>query len=275
MQLVHSFSAKGCSVENLFYHTITFVLSCLYAKHNDFNINLHCDKMANEYFSIAPYNNVYIDLEDLEKPHNRIYAHSKFHVMEKYPLGVIHIDGDVILMYPILKELLNFDDYDVIVQCKETKEIWNGGGLYELSTEALKNCEYPEWAPRECDSMYNCGVVGINNENLKREYFDTYYLMLERFKKDGIDMHSVPDIIIEQKFLMDLCNKRGYKVKFLLENEEKLKEDANKIGYQHLLGSSKKQLHKQCLKLIYKIDKNVYQTMKQQWSSLFPDSFVY
>ena len=74
---------------------------------------------------------------------------------------------------------------------------------------------------------------------------------------------------------MDLCNKRGYKVKFLLENEEKLKEDANKIGYQHLLGSSKKQLHKQCLKLIYKIDKNVYQTMKQQWSSLFPDSFDY
>ena len=49
--------------------------------------------------------------------------------MEKYPLGVIHINSDVILMFPILKKLLEFDNYDVIVQCKETKEIWDGGGF--------------------------------------------------------------------------------------------------------------------------------------------------
>ena len=49
--------------------------------------------------------------------------------------------------------------------------------LYNLSTEALKNYEYPEWAPRTYDSMYNCGIIGINNPKLKREYFDTYYLM--------------------------------------------------------------------------------------------------
>lgn len=275
MQLVHSFSAKGCSVENLFFHTITFVLSCLYAKHNGFKINLHCDKLTNNYFSVAPYDNIYVDLDELEKPHKRIYAHSKFYVMEKYPLGAIHIDGDVILMFPILKKLLEFDNYDVIVQCKETKEIWNGGGLYDLSTEALKNCEYPEWAPRTCDSMYNCGIIGINNPKLKREYFDTYYLMVERFKKNGIDMHSVPDIIIEQKFLMDLCNKHGYKVKFLLENENNLIEESNKIGYQHLLGNTKKYLHKQCLKLIYRLDKNVYEKLKHKWSGLYADSFEF
>ena len=49
MQLVHSFSAKGCSIENLFYHCVTFVLSCLYAKQNGFKINLHCDKLTNKY----------------------------------------------------------------------------------------------------------------------------------------------------------------------------------------------------------------------------------
>jgi hypothetical protein len=274
MQLVHSFSAKGCNTENLFYHCITFVLSCLYAKQNGFKINLHCDKLTNKYFSVAPYDNIYVDLEELEKPHNRIYAHSKFHVMDKYPLGTIHIDGDVILMKQGLIDELKFSDYDVIVQCKETKENWDGAGLYESSTEALKNCEYPEWAPRECDSMYNCGVVGINNPELKKEYFETYNLMLERFKKDGIDMHSVPDIIIEQKFLMDLCNTRGYKVKFLLD-ENRLQEHANEIGYQHLIGTSKGRLHKQCLKFIYKLDRDVYYKMKNMWSTLFPDSFEF
>ena len=274
MQLVHSFSSKGCKIENLFYHCVTFVLSCLYAKKNGFKINLHCDKLTNKYFSVAPYDKIYVDLDDVEKPHKRIYAHSKFYTMEKYPLGTIHIDGDVILMYPVLKELLNFDDYDVIVQCLETKENWNGAGLYELSTEALKNCKYPEWAPRECDSMYNCGVVGINNPELKKEYFETYFKMLEEFKKNGIDMQSVPDIIIEQKFLMDLCKDRGYKVKFLLR-EDKLNENATEIGYQHLIGSSKERLHKQCLKLIYKLDPDVYNNMKLNWVSLFPNSFEY
>ena len=84
MQLVHSFSAKGCSIENLFYHCVTFVLSCLYAKQNGFKINLHCDNLTNKYFSVAPYDNIYVDLEDLEKPHNRIYAHSKFNVMKNF-----------------------------------------------------------------------------------------------------------------------------------------------------------------------------------------------
>lgn len=274
MQLVHSFSAKGCSNENLFYHCITFVLSCLYAKRNGFSINLHCDDLSEKYFSVAPYDKVINDLEGVEKPHKRIYAHSKFYTMEKYPLGTIHIDGDVILMKPGLLDELRFDDYDVIVQCLETQENWNGAGLYELSTEALKNCEYPEWAPRECSEMYNCGVVGINNSELKKEYFETYYNMIEQFKVKGIDMHSVPDIIIEQKFLMDLCNTRGYKVKFLLD-EHRLQEHANEIGYQHLLGSSKKRLHKQCLKFIYKLDSDIYYKMKNMWSTLFPDSFEF
>jgi hypothetical protein len=87
-------------------------------------------------------------------------------------------------------------------------------------------------------------------------------------------MQSVPDIIIEQKFLMDLCNKRGYKVKLLLETDN-LRESATKIGYQHLIGSSKGRLHKQCLKLIYKLDKKVYTDLKYRWSGLYPDSFEY
>lgn len=272
MQLVHSFTSKGCNQEKLFYHTITFLLSCLFAKKNGFKINLHCDEIFKNYLSVAPYDNIYCDLEDLEWPHRRIYAHSKFHVMKKYPLGTIHIDGDVILMYPQLLDLLEFSKYDVIVQCLETKENWDGAGLYELSSESLKNCKYPEWAPRECNEMYNCGVVGINNQKLKDEYFETYFKMVDEFKKNGIDMHSVPDIIIEQKFLMDLCNKRGYKVKFLL-NKDNLQANANEIGYQHLIGDSKKRLHKKCLKIIYDLDKNVYFNFKKLWFPFYPNSF--
>ena len=36
-----------------------------------------------------------------------------------------------------------------------------------------QNIDYPEWAKRQCKYMYNCGVIGFNNEALKNEYFET------------------------------------------------------------------------------------------------------
>ena len=66
----------------------------------------------------------------------------------------------------MLHNLMSFDEYDVIVQSVETPPLYGYG--WKESTSTFVNCEYPEWAPRECTKMYNCGVVGINNENLKR-----------------------------------------------------------------------------------------------------------
>jgi hypothetical protein len=156
-----------------------------------------------------------------------LYAAPKLKTLEKYPLGTIHIDGDVFLKRPSLVNELDFSTHDAIVQSIERPPLYGWG--WAGSASALKNCEYPEWAPRECKAMFNNGILGFNNQELKDEYLQTYWNMYEQFKTKGIHF-GVPDIIIEQQFLFELCKTKGYDVKCLIDGD-KPSESANKIGY--------------------------------------------
>ena len=266
MKFIHSFYGKRCDQYGMYINQLCFALSCLCIKKLGYEIELHCDDSAYEYLYFLPYDNIYVDLNDLHQP-KRIYAKCKFDVMKDMNLGDIHIDGDVFLLKDKIKDYLDFSDYDVIVQCKETLKNM-GGYLWEESTTAFKNCDYPKWANKVCRNMYNCGIVGINNPELKKIYFETYYDMLSQYSKKGIDLCSVPDINIEQQFLYDLCKKNNYKVKCLLD-ENDLHGSAAKLGYSHLMGVSKRQLYKNVIKMIYKLDKNIYLKIKEKWNGIF------
>jgi hypothetical protein len=77
--------------------------------------------------------------------------------------------------------------------------------------------------------MYNNGILGFNNQELKDEWFKAYWNMYEQFKTKGIKF-GVPDIIIEQQFLYDLCQNKKYKMKTILDSLHPSR-DANAIGY--------------------------------------------
>lgn len=266
--LVHSFYGLNCKKVNMFINHICFVLSCICAKKIGYNIELHCDSETEKLFSIAPYDNIYIDLDNLIQP-NKIYAKPKFDIMKDKPLGDIHIDGDVFLIDENYKDILLFDNYDVIVQCKETPKNIGSTIEWENSQKSLINCNYPSFANRTCNKMYNCGVIGINNAELKNIYFDTYYKMLEEYEQNGLIIdRSVPDIIIEQQFLCDLCENNHYKVKFILD-ENDLQGSAKEIGYNHLIGNSKYKLYESILKMIKKLDLNTYNKIKNIHKTFF------
>jgi hypothetical protein len=112
--------------------------------------------------------------------------------------------------------------------------------------------------------MYNCGVVCIKNEKLKQEYFDAYWKMYEEYDKRGIKEYTVPDIIIEQQYLVDLCDKHGYKVETILP-ELNHREYAGSIGYSHLIGESKYKQITNVLKVIYKYNKETYLKIKDKF----------
>ena len=266
MQLVSTFYTKYLDDIGFFSQCICFALSSIYAKRSGFNINLHTDKKGYEYLKMCPYDNIYVDLDDIDLPAKRLYAAVKFKVMENYPLGTIHIDGDVLLKNSNLINLLNFDDYDCIVQSVEAPPIYGYGWAYSASV--WDNCEYPEWANRECKIMYNCGVIGFNNRTLKNEYFTTYWNMYEQFLEKGIEKSSVPDLIIEQQFLYDLCKSKDYKTKCLIDGNHPSKS-ANEIGYQHLIGSSKTKEYKEILKVIKTLDTNIYDKIKEKFYGSF------
>ena len=267
MRIVHSFTSTHCSNESLFMHLCYFVLSCIYAKNSGFDIVEHCDKRAKEILELAPYDEIITDLEGVTPPANStIYAWGKFAAMQNEDLGNIHIDGDVFLKSPKLIKLLNFDEYDCIVQCLENRIIYGGDQnvIWRDNASLFNSCKYPDWAKRECNAMYNCGVIGINNAGLKKEYFDTYNDMVKQYKATGLNIPgTVPDIIIEQQFLKDLCEYKGYKVKNLLpvDNHNSLHSYASSIGYQHLIGDSKHKNLDKCLEVIKAFDSKIYTSL--------------
>lgn len=266
-RIVHSFlKYPQCSGLKLISNLACFTLSCIYIKrHKDFKAILYADKWTVDTMQKigAPYDEFHI-IAPPKYPHSNIYAYPKFIAMAQEPLGSIHIDGDVFIWGNNMESLLNFDGYDVICQNVETYTNMGAKWAWELARKECLKCIYPKWARRECISMFNCGVIGINNQKLKDEYFEMYWHMLEQYKTKHINNAGVPDIIFEQQFLMDYCKYNNYKVKFLLD-EHDLVKSAKSIGYLHLIGDTKYSVNniKSVIEKIHKENPEIYKKLKE------------
>lgn len=280
IRIVHSFRGRTANnVENknwLARNACLYGLSALLCKKHGYFIKLYCDDVFYKYIKGTGIENLYdeidLSLNNYPLPPKGIYADTKFRVMQNEPIGTIHLDGDVFLFNKnILDNLIN-QSFDVLVQHKESK--FNCSGAYwKESSYVLSNCNKPKWTKDICNAMYNCGVVCIKNENLKKEYFDTYWKMYDEYNEKGIkdpSIVAIPDIIIEQQYLTDLCEARKYNVKTILP-ETGVHEFARKIGYSHLIGDGKVHHFTKVLKVIYKYNKEIYLKLKNK----FYDNKIY
>jgi hypothetical protein len=251
-----------------------FILSCIYAKNSGFDIAVHCDERAKAFLELAPYDDIITDLEGVKAPANsKIYAWGKFAAMRNEDIGNIHIDGDVFLKSSKLKDILNYGDCDCIVQSLENKYSYGGDVtiMWRNNESIFSGFNKPSWAKSECNYMYNCGVIGINNVSLKKEYFDTYDDIICQYNESGIFMDaSVPDIIVEQQYLKDLTDYKQYKVKSVLpcDNVFALQMYSTSIGYQHIIGDSKRKNLEKVLKIIKYYDKGAYTSLLELKSEL-------
>jgi hypothetical protein len=80
--------------------------------------------------------------------------------------------------------------------------------------------------------MYNCGVIGFNNQTLKDLFITQYEQGLNIIKNSPskIKARALNDLIIEQQHLYDLCRTYGFSVKTLLDAKH-LQEEALIKGY--------------------------------------------
>lgn len=257
MRVVHSFNSEYCSKEKFKIYMYYFTLSCIYAKKSGFEVALHCDANTESVLRNALYDEIIIDIPHIDKSFEQFFAAPKFIAMENEPLGSIHIDGDVFLKSPKLVDLMNFDKYDCIVQSLEIPNGHWGYGWVTAQT-MFEHCEYPKWAQRDCKQMYNCGIVGLNDKDLKDEYFKTYWKMLNSFNVNGIKcIKGIPDLVVEQQFLKDLTSFNDNRVKVLLDVKN-LKLSATEIGYQHVIGNNKEANLDIVKLLIQHHDKEIY-----------------
>lgn len=276
--IIHSFYSLKCYNEDLFFQSCYFILSCLYIKHIGGNISIHTDDKFASLIEDCPYDNIYIDMNDCFEAPRKFFAYPKLLSLSKEPLGTIHIDGDVFLKEKNLLKNIEFIDYDCITQHLELRDFISYPYIWDSSSDHFINVEYPYYMNRFCSKMYNCGVLGFNNEKLFIEWYENYFRMLNEYVCHPNDLEmGVPDIIIEQQSLTDLCEYKKYKVKTLLPSGDRLKINifANNIGYQHTVGHTKSEDIVMCLQDIKSMSLKHYNIIKYNWENIYPLYFKY
>ena len=172
----------------------------------------------------------------------------------------VHIDGDVFLKKPTIKDSLVFDDCDIIVQQVEIAGVYPWGG-WDNSTIAFAKCEYPSFLPRLCDRMYNCGVVGFKSKDIRDEYTQWYNYLIDQYNRLCVEIDSVPELVAEQQLLYYFAKHKGLKVKEILDYKN-LQGSAKELGYQHLLGQSKYQCLDKVQQVLKQLDINIYNKLE-------------
>lgn len=276
--IIHSFYSLKCYDKDLFLQSCYFILSCLYIKQLGGNISIHTDDKFASLIEDCPYDNIYLDMNNCYEAPRKFFAYPKLLSLAKEPIGTIHIDGDVLLTKQELLKTLEFKDYDCITQHLELRELIDWTDIWDVSSDHFINVEYPYYMERFCSKMYNCGVLGFNNEELFNEWYDNYFRMLNDYICHPNDLKiGVPDIIIEQQSLTELCEYKKYKVKTILQSDTvmNISVAASQIGYQHAVGCNKSEDIIMCLRDIKRMSSKHYNIIKNNWEDIYPSYFKY
>jgi len=250
-----------------------FSLSIAYAKLLDATIVLHTDSLGAKLFGYLPYDEIYLTLDNLETP-SCFWAAGKIHAQSLEPLGSIHLDGDVFLKKKGLLDILNFENYDVLIQNTESNnQIYDP--LLVKFKEVLLSHTLPEELNFNSQLAFNCGIIGFNNKLIKEKYVDGYQNLVnvcildESFMKFlSTNKSFIPDLILEQWWLKCITNYYPCNVKALLPNLSTLQEDAIKIGFTHLLGKKKYDLIDKVKERLLEVNPEIYENTKNKMSNL-------
>lgn len=265
------FDAKTATIGNIWYYT----LSAAYLKRLEQEIVLHTDNFGKECLSHIPYDNIYLTIEEnISKDTCPImWACSKFYALKNEPLGSLHIDGDVFIKSRKCLNLINAGPYDLFVQGKENIELWEEQVpdiIYEDNEKWLQHLTFPEGVKEHGARAYNTGVIAFDNQELKNKFIDSYFFMYNQVINDEIlikqweeNKDICPDLVIEQRFLYDLAE--GYKTRYLLDYSRKhVNQDANEIGFQHVIGKKKYREVDICKRVLKHINEDLYEkTLKK------------
>lgn len=252
MRFIHSFSTRPLGIQmynkdcisRILYNIVYYALSVSYIKNLGHDIVLHTDSLGERLFGFLPYNDIYLTCDDI--PNNvspRFWASAKMWSLGEEDINSIHIDGDVFIKKTSLIDDLMTSDYDVVVQNFEH------GNWYKGSAEILwRDKDYCESKSLILDNIgaYNTGILGFKNQELKDKFISgykdlvTYYS--DKYKDELETLENItPDIVLEQQYIYQLS--KDYKRKILLDsklNRTQFSNQANQIGYQHVLTSESK-----------------------------------
>ena len=241
--------------------------SVAWVNHLGGKINLYADGFGRDMLDFLPYDNIYELKVPLHIP-TCTWACGKFLVLEKMPLGDVHIDGDVFLKSNKLLELCADDSYDMVVQSIENDKTTLKKYYSNVRDILKKNNIKTHSCSLEESPSYNCGTIGFFNQELKQKYLVEYFTTLNNIINNKLcllslnkDLNAIPDLIMEQQFLYELA--KPYKVNNLLGDAESMYDKAIELNYQHILGGFKEQQLNNIMDELKYVDETIYKdTMK-------------
>ena len=104
LRIFHTLWTKPLKEERTPVTLLCYAISFHYAKQMGAEVVLHTDSLGAEMLSFLPYDEVYIDLDDIPDNITRFWAYGKLYATKQEPLGSVHIDGDVFLRDPQLAD---------------------------------------------------------------------------------------------------------------------------------------------------------------------------
>lgn len=262
--LVHSFwtapsmtDRYGYKCEQLFYNLWYFALSCAYAKRSGAEIVLHTDTLGKLLFGHLPYDKIYTTLDNVDAP-PRFWAAGKFFALDAERDGrAIHIDGDVFIKSAKLWERMANSESDLLVQYIEP---WLDTRVRDRLAEYMTK----KYFVHPC--MYNTGVFGIFDTELKQMILDAYFDTIDEAGEqlpDRLldDPNFTPDLVCEQQMVAYMS--QGFDVDFVLSDAYNCKAEANRIGFQHILSTAKYRELDKCKETLREVDKTLYYNTKR------------
>ena len=281
MALVHSLwtkpmlkNSRGENFKKQIETTVWCTASSVaYAKKNNEEIHLYADGLGYDLLSFLPYD-YFSRLSVPDYIPTEFWAAGKFYALLKMNLGDIHIDNDVFLKTPALIEEMKkgLSKNDLIIQSIEDSwQVLNS--YYKLCRDVIKlnNIEFNHDLQADYSPAYNCGVVGINNKELKSIYLESYINnMCEIYScPKAMDMirnneNVCMDLLLEQQHLYNLVENNGYKTYNLLGSGNEVYEKAEAIGYQHLLGSEKWILLDKIKEQLKNLNPDIYKAVERK-----------
>lgn len=273
MRFYHTLWTAPLKAEVIANNIANFTLSAAFIKQHGGELVLHTDDFGYALLNHIPYDSFYIDLNGLDTNiGNYFWAYGKLYATSKEPIGSIHIDGDVFLQNKgLFKAFENNENIDIVVQSQEDEQTIKND-CYVLTQNVYSKFNLPNNLLCNWGYAYNCGIVQINNKELKtkylKNYFDTvkvlmkdenlpYYIAEENNKGNG---EVIMDIVAEQQFLHQLCNYENYSVRKILY-EDNLYSQANNIGYCHLCGPEKYKQYENIISTLKHTDMLLYSKM--------------
>lgn len=269
MRIFHTLWTRPMKPERARVTKLLYALSYHYARQIGAQIVLHTDTAGRSLLRAIPYDEVYCDLDSIPDNIKRFWAYGKLYATNREPLGSVHIDGDVFLKSSSLCSLFD-GSCDLVTQSVEG-ERWRMDYSYEITQAALSLENLPYGLELNYPLAYNCGVVQLNNGELKERYLRAYFDTVQRCIKDAdfprrIEFlnkkykdygYVIPDIVPEQQFLHQLA--QGYRCREILEGD--ILTDARLKGYTHLCANIKWGMGEELSRLLYNVNRKLFDTL--------------